>query len=181
MEFLQQCPANTRVTFDQWSSFLEFSNTVKDDFKGYDEEGACECGCCYCVSVLRVHVIHEALIAGVLGPVALHVSLGRSMCFLSRHVKCFTAVRLCSPSVVLTSATLLFFLFSNYSCVDSVVEILFWRSVLSFFSSAGASRPVLLSEILPFETTPTHSSTCSIPSLILGLHVFVEIMMTSTK
>lgn len=42
MEFLQQCPANTRVTFDQWSSFLEFSNTVKDGFQGYDEEGACE-------------------------------------------------------------------------------------------------------------------------------------------
>ena len=42
VEFLQQCPANTRVTFDQWSSFLEFSNTVKDDFQGYDEEGACE-------------------------------------------------------------------------------------------------------------------------------------------
>lgn len=40
VEFLQQCPANTRVTFDQWSSFLEFSNTVKDDFQGYDEEGA---------------------------------------------------------------------------------------------------------------------------------------------
>ncbi|CAM9607482.1 unnamed protein product, partial [Hapterophycus canaliculatus] len=40
VEFLKQCPANTRVTFDQWSSFLEFSNTVKDDFAGYDEDGA---------------------------------------------------------------------------------------------------------------------------------------------
>lgn len=42
IEFLQQCPANTRVTFDQWSSFLEFSNTVSSNFEGYDEDGACE-------------------------------------------------------------------------------------------------------------------------------------------
>ena len=42
VEFLMQCPANTRVTFDQWSSFLEFSNTVSSDFDGYDEDGACE-------------------------------------------------------------------------------------------------------------------------------------------
>lgn len=40
VEFLKQCPANTRVTFDQWSSFLEFSNTVSSDFDGYDEDGA---------------------------------------------------------------------------------------------------------------------------------------------
>lgn len=42
VEFLKQCPPNTRVTFDQWSSFLEFSNTVSDGFVGYDEDGACE-------------------------------------------------------------------------------------------------------------------------------------------
>ncbi|CAM9852012.1 unnamed protein product [Ectocarpus fasciculatus] len=40
VEFLKQCPASTRVTFDQWSSFLEFSNTVKEGFEGYDEDGA---------------------------------------------------------------------------------------------------------------------------------------------
>eukprot|EP00904_Undaria_pinnatifida_P003103 jgi/Undpi1/12794/HiC_scaffold_7.g02461.m1 len=40
VEFLKQCPPNTRVTFDQWSSFLEFSNTVTDGFEGYDEDGA---------------------------------------------------------------------------------------------------------------------------------------------
>ena len=42
VEFLKQCPPNTRVTFDQWSSFLEFSNTVTDGFEGYDEDGACK-------------------------------------------------------------------------------------------------------------------------------------------
>lgn len=54
VEFLQQCPANTRVTFDQWSSFLEFSNTVKDDFQGYDEEGACECSFLFVLFVLSI-------------------------------------------------------------------------------------------------------------------------------
>lgn len=42
VEFLKQLPANTRVTFDQWCSFLEFSSTVSDGFEGYDEDGACE-------------------------------------------------------------------------------------------------------------------------------------------
>lgn len=40
VEFLKQLPANTRVTFDQWCSFLEFSSTVSDGFEGYDEDGA---------------------------------------------------------------------------------------------------------------------------------------------
>ncbi|CAM9246741.1 unnamed protein product [Sphacelaria rigidula] len=40
VEFLKQLPQNTRVTFDQWCSFLEFSSTVTDGFEGYDEDGA---------------------------------------------------------------------------------------------------------------------------------------------
>lgn len=42
LEFLKQLPGNTRVTFDQWCSFLEFSWTVPEGFAGYDEDGACE-------------------------------------------------------------------------------------------------------------------------------------------
>lgn len=56
VEFLKQCPPNTRVTFDQWSSFLEFSNTVTDGFEGYDEDGACE-QLQYC-STVPFRVIH---------------------------------------------------------------------------------------------------------------------------
>ncbi|KAH8062421.1 hypothetical protein JL722_3339 [Aureococcus anophagefferens] len=32
--------STTRVTLDQWCSFLEFSDTVAPDFEGYEEDGA---------------------------------------------------------------------------------------------------------------------------------------------
>ena len=32
--------ATQRITLDQWSSFLEFSDKVDGDFVGYDEDGA---------------------------------------------------------------------------------------------------------------------------------------------
>ncbi|CAM9516617.1 unnamed protein product [Phaeothamnion confervicola] len=54
VQFLEQSEMATRITFDQWSSFLEFSNSVRADLSGYDEDGAsvspwllrcCRCSC----------------------------------------------------------------------------------------------------------------------------------------
>jgi hypothetical protein len=39
VDFLRQC-SSTRITLDQWNSFLEFSQAVSEDFSGYDEDGA---------------------------------------------------------------------------------------------------------------------------------------------
>ena len=39
LEFLRQC-STQRITLDQWNSFLEFSQSVSEDFEGYDEDGA---------------------------------------------------------------------------------------------------------------------------------------------
>lgn len=40
LEFLPQSKGTTRITADQWNSFLEFSLTVDGDFTGYDEDAA---------------------------------------------------------------------------------------------------------------------------------------------
>eukprot|EP00640_Fibrocapsa_japonica_P004315 CAMPEP_0113944694 /NCGR_PEP_ID=MMETSP1339-20121228/35793_1 /TAXON_ID=94617 /ORGANISM="Fibrocapsa japonica" /LENGTH=233 /DNA_ID=CAMNT_0000949981 /DNA_START=189 /DNA_END=890 /DNA_ORIENTATION=+ /assembly_acc=CAM_ASM_000762 len=40
LTFLAQCPPNTRITMDQWNSFLEFSYQVGPDLNEYDENGA---------------------------------------------------------------------------------------------------------------------------------------------
>ena len=39
LKFLEAC-ATTRVTLDQWCSFLEFTDKVSTDFEGYEEDGA---------------------------------------------------------------------------------------------------------------------------------------------
>ena len=41
-KFLSFLPENaiTRITADQWNSFLEFSLSVGEDFTGYDEDAA---------------------------------------------------------------------------------------------------------------------------------------------
>ncbi|CAM9484942.1 unnamed protein product [Heterosigma akashiwo] len=40
VEFLEQLPENTRVTLDQWNSFLEFSQQVPLSLEGFDADGA---------------------------------------------------------------------------------------------------------------------------------------------
>ena len=42
LEFLQQCN-HTRITLDQWDSFLQFNYTIKVDLSNVEEDGACKC------------------------------------------------------------------------------------------------------------------------------------------
>jgi hypothetical protein len=39
LHFLNQCE-HTRITLDQWDSFLQFTRTVDLDLKNYDDDGA---------------------------------------------------------------------------------------------------------------------------------------------
>jgi hypothetical protein len=42
LAFLDTIPANTRITLDQWESFLLFNRNIKVDLSDYEEDGACE-------------------------------------------------------------------------------------------------------------------------------------------
>ena len=41
LEFLSGCN-QTRITLDQWDSFLQFNNQVNLDLSNFEEDGACE-------------------------------------------------------------------------------------------------------------------------------------------
>lgn len=41
IDFLQQC-SHTRITLDQWESFLQFNHTVKADLSNWEDDGACK-------------------------------------------------------------------------------------------------------------------------------------------
>lgn len=40
LEFLETLPGTTRITLDQWCTFLEFADKVNIDLQGYEEDGA---------------------------------------------------------------------------------------------------------------------------------------------
>lgn len=42
LEFLEEKTPVKVINKDQWKSFLEFSNSVAEDLKGYDESSACK-------------------------------------------------------------------------------------------------------------------------------------------
>ena len=44
LAYLDTIPVNTRITLDQWESFLLFNKNVQVDLSNYEEDGACECG-----------------------------------------------------------------------------------------------------------------------------------------
>jgi hypothetical protein len=41
LEFLQQC-SETRITLDQWESFLQFNIKIKVDLSDFEDDGACK-------------------------------------------------------------------------------------------------------------------------------------------
>lgn len=41
LEFLSQS-AHTRITLDQWESFLQFNAAIGLDLQGFDDDGACK-------------------------------------------------------------------------------------------------------------------------------------------
>ena len=41
LEYLQQCK-HTRITLDQWESFLQFNQNVNVDLSNFEDDGACK-------------------------------------------------------------------------------------------------------------------------------------------
>lgn len=49
VDFLQQCK-HTRITLDQWESFLQFNSSINADLSNFEDDGACK---------LDIHIFYK--------------------------------------------------------------------------------------------------------------------------